>query len=205
MRRTNLLDFGSMISSERARWGRGSTVQSKEVSPCLSWNKLCWNLISKVFCFNQMFWKLSILLELKQVFWTSIQSIIVFLIKFDYVKNHVQGYGARRGCPNKQTSPPTPTPAPTSLTWKTVPGEAALVSRVSQTRAHPCTSRSRSWVFCCWYVSPSSSSLASLQMKGLCVWYVYKQGKGHFTAYYGSHKAWVYIQYIQRQAQRGKS
>ena len=32
-------------------------------------------------------------------------------------------------------------------TWKTVPGEAALVRRVSQTRAHPCTSRSRSWRF----------------------------------------------------------
>ena len=38
IRSTNLLDFGSIISSEIARWGKAWTVQRRETSPCLSWN-----------------------------------------------------------------------------------------------------------------------------------------------------------------------
>ena len=37
-RRTNLLDFGSMISSVMLKCGKLEMRQSSETSPCLNWN-----------------------------------------------------------------------------------------------------------------------------------------------------------------------
>ena len=40
MRRTNLFDLGSMISSVRRRWGRGWTLTRRETSPWRSWKRV---------------------------------------------------------------------------------------------------------------------------------------------------------------------